>query len=292
MRYAGIQAEEARYSVEMMCQVLEVSRSGYYAWRRRGKSRRALEDEAILVDIRRAYVQSRRSYGSPRVHKELREAGSTVGRHRVARLMRSHGMQSRRRRRWIRPRTGGRMTVEAPNILNRSFMAVRPNEIWVSDITYVPTRQGWLYCAVVLDLYSRKVVGWSTASDMRRGVAVEALNMALRSRQPKPHELLHHSDRGVQYASWDYQELLQAHGIRSSMSRPGNCWDNAVAESFFSTLKLECTRQKRYGSQQEAADDIKSFIDYYNTRRRHSTIGYQAPEIFEDRAKLPQPSVH
>jgi transposase InsO family protein len=162
----------------------------------------------------------------------------------------------------------------------------------VSDITYIPTREGWLYCAVVLDLYSRKVVGWSTASDMRRGVAVEALHMALRSRQPKPYGLLHHSDRGVQYASWDYHELLQAHGIRCSMNRPGNCLDNAVAESFFSTLKLECTRQKKYGSQEEAADDIKAFIDYYNTRRRHSTIGYQSPAAFEEKARTLQPFVH
>jgi transposase InsO family protein len=285
-------SEEASYPIEVMCRVLEVSRSGYYAWRVRGRSRRDLENEALLTDIWRIYLQNRKVYGSPRVYEELKDQGMSVGRHRVARLMRDNGIQSRRRKKWVRPRTGGRMAIEAPNVLARSFTAARPDEVWVSDITYIPTLEGWMYCAVVLDLYSRKVVGWSVSPDMRNDVAVEALQRALVSRKPKPRELLHHSDRGIQYASLDYQELLKRTGITSSMSRPGCCLDNAVAESFFSTLKMECIRLKRYRNRHEATLDIESFIEYYNTRRRHSTIGYQAPESFEKRTSTNQLPVH
>jgi transposase InsO family protein len=238
VRFGFIQTEKATYPVRVLCRTLQVSPSGFYAWCRRSLSLRAKEDAALKVDIRAAHVASDKTYGSPRIHEDLKADGQQVGRKRVARLMREEGIEGQRKRRF-RLTTDSRHTHPvAENLLNRNFTASAPNKVWVTDITYIWTRAGWMYLAAILDLFSRRVVGWSLDSHIDQGLTLDALSMALRTRRPEP-GLLHHSDRGVQYAGGDYQKLLREHGIVCSMSRKGDCWDNAVAESFFSTLKAE-----------------------------------------------------
>jgi len=238
MRYRFIQAEKASYPVEVLCQVLGVARSGFYAWCRRPTSARAQQNHGLVTHIRACHQASRGRYGSPRIHQDLQAQGFQVGRHRVARLMRLHDIRSVSRRRVWRARAGVPPEVAATNILRREFAATRPNEKWAGDITYVPTRQGWLYVAVLMDLYSRRIVGWARAAQQTTTLTLTALEMALRRRRVSA-GLLHHSDRGCQYVAIPYQQRLVALGIRCSMSRPGNCWDNAVVESFFATLKTE-----------------------------------------------------
>ncbi len=251
MKFGFIQTEKATYPVRMLCRTLLVTASGFYAWCRRGLSRRAQEDAALRVEIRAAHAASGKRYGSPRVHADLKAAGQHVGRKRVARLMREEGLEGQRKRRF-RVTTDSRHSYPvAANRLNRNFTASAPNQVWATDITYIWTREGWIYLAAILDLFSRRVVGWSLDSQLDRTLALDALGMALRTRCPEP-GLLHHSDRGVQYASEDYQSRLRERGIVCSMSRKGDCWDNAVAESFFSTLKAELVQRNDYVSRSQA----------------------------------------
>ena len=277
MKFGFIQTEKATYPVRMLCRTLLVSASGFYAWCRRGLSQRVREDAALKVEIRAAHAASGKTYGSPRVHEELKTDGQHVGRKRVARLMREEGLEGQRKRRF-RVTTDSRHSYPvAPNALNRDFTASAPNKVWVTDITYVWTREGWIYLAAILDLFSRRVVGWSADSYIDRTLALDALGMALRTRNPEA-GLIHHSDRGIQYASGDYQKLLSEHGITCSMSRKGDCWDNAVAESFFSTLKAELVYRTDFVSRSQAFSLLFEYIEaFYNGRRRHSAIGYVSP---------------
>ena len=283
MKFAFIEAEKAHYPVEVMCRVLGVSRSGLYARRCRKESPRAREDRTLLVRIREAHLSSRRTYGSPRVHAELREKGFIVGRNRVARLMQLDGLKGRQRRRYVHTTQVDPGLPVAPNTLARAFSPSEPDRAWVADITYIRTLQGWLYLAVVLDLYSRKVVGWATSARLDRQLALTALARAVDARSPRQ-GLLHHSDRGCQYASWDYREALARLGIDCSMSRRGNCWDNAVVESFFSTLKTELVYRTVFRDGPTAHSALFDYIEaFYNTRRRHSVLGYVSPADYERR---------
>lgn len=264
-----------------MCGVLEVSRSGYYAWRKRPESRRAIEDQRLIDRIREIHTRSRQAYGSPRVHVELREQGETYGRHRVARLMRRHRIQGLRRRRYRRSpgTTHGRLGAE--NLLAQQFAVSQPNRVWAADITTLWTGSGWLYLAVEMDLHSRGIVGWAMGNRMTEQLAIDALVMALSRRGPAE-GLLHHSDQGSQYAGEGFQRMLSEHGIICSMSRKGNCYDNACVESFFSTLKTELIRRQRYSTREEARAAIFDYIEvFYNRQRRHSTLAYKTPTEFE-----------
>jgi putative transposase len=278
-----IDAEKATFPVRTLCRALDVSPSGYYAWRARRPSARAQQEVGLRHAIRVVHAESRGCYGSPRVHHAVRAHGYAVGRNRVIRLMQAEGLRARRRRRY-RATTDSRHQWRVPaDLVQRRFRPTRPNAVWAADLTYVPTATGWVYLAVILDLYSRRVVGWAVRSTLQTDVVRAALHLALGQRQPSP-GLVHHSDRGVQYASADYQAILIAHGIRPSMSRPGDCWDNAVAESFFSTLKRELG-STRWPSPSIATTAIAGYIDeFYNPRRLHSTLGYQSPIAFEARA--------
>jgi putative transposase len=264
-----------------MCRVLEVSRAGFHEWYGRTPSHRAVEDERLTTRIRCFFEQSDRTYGSARIHRDLVEAGESIGENRVARLMRAAGRRRRRRPvdEGLRPEHA-----IAPNILDRDFQSAAPNVKWVADFTYVDTAEGWLYVAVVLDLFSRRVVGWSMSSTMTAQFVMDALLMAV-WRRGQPKELLHHSDQGSQYAAEDFQRLLSHHGITCSMSGKGDCWDNAAMESFFSTLKTERVyRNPRYRTRDEARADVFDYIErFYNPKRRHSTLGQVSPAEFERR---------
>jgi putative transposase len=289
MKYACIDEHRGSYDVVAMCTVLRVSKSGYYAWRQRReaghRSARAAEDARLLALVRDAHQASGRTYGAPRVHEELREQGERVARKRVARLMRAGGLVARpaSRRRPVTTDSDHGQPV-APNLLGRRFGVdeiAGLNRVWVGDITYVPTREGWLYLAVVLDLKSRRVVGWATRANLEAALALDALRWALADRRPAA-GLLMHSDQGSQYVANDYQAMLAAHGLVCSMSRRGNCWDNAVAESFFSTLEHELLAGADFRSRAEARQAIFRYIEgWYNRRRRHSTLGYVSPVQYE-----------
>lgn len=264
-----------------MCRVLEVSTSAYYAWRRRPPASSGA-DAQLLTEIRAIYVESKRRYGSPRIHKKLRQRGIRCGQKRVARLMRASGLRARRRR--FQVTTDSKHTLPvAENVLERQFEVEVPDARWAADITYIWTRQGWLYLAVIMDLFSRRIVGWSMQETMERSLVVSALEMALGARRPPP-GLLHHSDRGSQYASGDYQEFLRQAGCTCSMSRRGNCWDNAPVESFFSTLKIELVHERRFETRQRARAEIFEFIEvWYNRQRLHSSLGYLSPADYEEK---------
>ena len=277
MRFGFIQTEQAMYPVRLLCRTFAVSSAGFYAWCRRGLSLRAREDASLKVEIRAAHAASGKTYGSPRIYVDLKADDHRVGRKRVARLMREDGIEGQRKRRFRVTTNSKHSHPVAPNELNRNFTAPAPNKVWVTDITYIWTREGWMYLAAILDLYSRRVVGWSMDSYMDRSLALDALGMALRTRCPEA-GLLHHSDRGVQYASTDYQAELRKHGMICSMSRKGDCWDNAVAESFFSTLKAELVHRTDYVSRSQARASVFEYIEaFYNGRRRHSALGYVSP---------------
>ena len=272
---------QAGEPVSWLCAVLEVARSGYYVWRKGEPSRREQEEAALMQAIEQSFAASQQTYGSPRVYRDLLEEGWRVSRKRVARLMRQAGLVGRTPRRRRSTTNSAHGLPVAPNLLNREFSATAPNQKWVGDITYIPTAEGWLYLAVVLDLYSRKVVGWAMSTTVDANLAIASLQVALTNRQP-PAELLYHSDRGSQYASFACQSLLLRHGVRISMSRTGNVHDNAVAESFYSTLKVELVHRRNFRSRAEAQWAIVAFIEgFYNRRRRHSTIGYLSPEAYE-----------
>lgn len=271
-----------------MCRVLEVSASGYYAWRSRGTSRRARLNESLTRQIRAIYHESRQTYGSPRVYRDLRTRGVRCGRSRVERLMRLAGLCSKAQQRFKATTDSKHHLPVCANLLKRNFDVAMPNTVWASDITYIWTKEGWMYLAVVLDLCSRRVVGWSMQRRLKRQLAVEALTMALSSRQVQ-RGLIHHSDRGSQYASLDYQCLLKNAGLRGSMSGKGNCYDNAVVESFFSTLKKELVYRRAYVTREEARKDIFQYIAvFYNRRRLHSSLGYQTPAAYEASKALPK----
>ena len=281
MRFNTVEAEKAYFPVRVLCQVLQVSVSGFYSWRKRGPSQRVQEDEQLKVHIRAAHKASRGRYGSPRVQKELCAQDQHVGKKRVARLMKADGLAARRKRRFRRTTDSTHQHPVAPNLLDRQFTVDAPNAVWVTDITYIWTQEGWLYLAAILDLYSRKVVGWAVDESLERHLALDALAMALSNRRPA-RGLLHHSDRGVQYASDDYQKALKKDGLICSMSRKGDCWDNAVAESFFATLKAELVYLTEYRTRAEARASLFEYIEvFYNRQRRHSAIGYVSPSQFE-----------
>lgn len=269
----------------MLCGVLEVSRSGYYAWQKRQShppSDRARRRQELMQKIKAVYQQNRQVYGSPRVYRELKAQGESVCENTVAKLMKDNGIRSIIRRRFrIRTTDSDHAHPVAPNVLERRFEQDLPNQAWAADITYIPTAQGWLYLAAVIDLCSRKIVGWAMADHLRAELCTDALDMALRRRRP-PEGLVHHSDRGVQYACGDYRDLLQEHGITCSMSGRGDCYDNAVIESFFKTLKAELIYQQEYQTREQAGRSIFEYIEaFYNRQRRHSSLGYVSPAEFE-----------
>lgn len=286
MKYAFIHSQFGGFKMRLMCRLLAVSRSGYYAWLKRGPSERSRANEALLIEIRVAYARSRRTYGSPRVFKELKEQGLAVGENRVARLMRETGIRAKTYRRFRVTTNSKHAHPIAPNLLARRFspsFAGVPNKVWASDITYIPTREGWLYLSAVLDLVSRRVVGWSMKESVGSSLATDALKMALSYRRPE-NGMLHHSDRGIQYAAIDFRRLLESRRIECSMSRKGDCWDNAVTESFFATLKKELVRDSEWRTREEARADIFEWIEvWYNRQRRHSSIGYLSPAEYEKR---------
>jgi putative transposase len=281
VNFAFIEAEKADFPITQSCAVLGVSRAGFYAWRKRPVAARVGADQRLAVEVAAIHAESRRRYGSPRVHRELRARGQRVGRDRVARLMRTQGLRARAPRRFRTTTDSQHALPIAPNVLARRFTAPAPNTIWVTDMTYLWTLEGWLYLVVILDLFSRRVVGWAMSERMTRQLTLDALTMALTHRQPV-RGLIHHSDRGSQYASHDYRRLLAAHGIVCSMSRRGDCWDNAVAESFFSTLKLELVYETAWRTRAEARADVFQYVEgFYNGQRLHSSLGYLSPVAFE-----------
>lgn len=265
-----------------MCRNLNVSKAGYYAWRGRKLSARAQMDEVLKLRIRAIHRENRGRYGSPRIQLELQKTGISLGRKRVARLMRSDGLKAKKRRHFRVTTVSSHSYPIAPNKLARNFKPAAPNRAWVADITYFSTREGWLYLAVVIDLFSRRVVGWSMSPRIDAALVIDALHMAIQQRKPEP-GLLVHTDRGSQYACRDYRAFIGEHGIVPSMSRKGDCWDNAVAESFFATLKVELRSEQLWRTRDEARTAIFDYIEiWYNRQRRHSTVGYVSPAEFEE----------
>jgi putative transposase len=281
VKFAFIAVEKARFPIRALCTTLGVSRAGFYAWQERAPSSHAQTDARLGLEIAAIHGESRQRYGSPRVHAELVDRGQRTSRKRVARLMRHRGLAGRRRRRFRTTTDSRHAFPVAPNVLARQFEQEAPDVAWVTDITYIPTGEGWLYLAVILDLYSRFVVGWAMSERITRDLTLDALDMALVRRRP-PHGLLHHSDRGSQYASGDYQQVLTAAGIVGSMSRRGNCWDNAVAESFFASVKVELVHNTTWETRAAARAELFEYIEvFYNGQRRHSSLGYLSPRAFE-----------
>jgi len=282
MRYEFIQRHHTEHSIGLMCIVLEVSPSGYYAWRSRPESRRSREDRKLKVQIRSVFQTSRETYGTPRMHDELSSQGIRCGRKRIARLMKEDGLVPKKARRFRRTTIAAADHPKADNVLNRQFSVDSPDKVWAGDITYLRAGGRWLYLAVILDLFSRRVVGWSISSSLGRNLAITALMRALFERSPGP-GLLHHSDRGSQYTSTDYQTMLKESRLKVSMSRKGDCWDNAVVESFFATLKIELG--DKFSSRKVAQMALFDYIEiFYNRQRRHTSVGgmtpVQAEELF------------
>ena len=275
-------AEKAHFEVRRTCRVLGIAPSRYYEWERKQWSDRAMRDDEVLASIRSIFAKFRGRYGAPRLHDQLAREGMRVSRKRVARLMREAGLRAKGRRKYKATTDSNHALPVAPNLLERNFHAEQPDSVWVSDITYIWTRQGWMYLAVILDLYSRKVVAWSLAERMTASLVCNALDAAVQLRQPKP-ELTFHSDRGSQYASHAFRRRLWRHGMRQSMSRKGDCWDNAVAESFFATLKKELVRNRAFDTRDHARAEVFEYIEvFYNRRRAHSLLSYATPDAFED----------
>lgn len=265
----------------MLCRVLEVERSGFYAWRSRKEPDHAVDDRRLAVEVRAVFEESKRRYGSPRVYRVLHRRGVKVGRHRVARLMCEQKLQARRRRKFVATTDSKHSMPTPPNLVRRQFDVNEPDRIWGGDVTYLPTAEGWLFLAVLLDLYSRRVVGWAMSEHNDEALTLSALHMALDQRRPAS-GLIHHSDRGTTYASGAYQDVLARHGIVCSMSRKGDCWDNAVVESFFSTLDIECARERPFSTKSAARCEVTDYIlSFYNPTRLHSHLGYKSPMEFE-----------
>jgi len=302
VKFSFVKEHRQRWPVAAICRVLKVSRSGFFAWLKRPASKRQRRRQELIEKIHAAHQENRELYGSPRVHRALLIDGEMVSRNTVAKLMRQEKIRARRKRKFVPRTTDSRHQHPiADNLLDRQFESSGPDHKWVADITYVPTDEGWLYLAGVLDCFSRKIVGWSMADHLETSLASDALQMALIHRgwihrgwihhelihhelihHGPPKELLHHSDRGVQYASEDYQHLLKSHGLTVSMSGKGDCWDNAMMESFWATLKTELIHQSRYATRAEARAAIFEYIEvFYNRKRLHSSLGYVSPESFE-----------
>jgi putative transposase len=281
MKYWFIDQNRSSHGVQKMCRVLEVSRSGYYGWKRQPRSKRQKDNEKILMEIKESHKNSRRAYGSPRITEDLQANGTKCGENRVARLMKMHGIVGKAKKKFKATTNSRHNLPVAENVLNQNFTAEKPNTIWVSDITYIWTLEGWLYLVVILDLFSRQVVGWAMSDRLTSGFVVKALYQAIGRRRP-PSGCIFHSDRGVQYASSDFRDALKAFGFIQSMSRKGNCYDNAVAESFFHTLKTEHVYEYRYETRAEARQSIFDYIEmFYNRQRRHSALGYRSPVSYE-----------
>jgi transposase InsO family protein len=282
MIFQSIEDNRHCWPIRQQCRVLGVSASGYYAWRDRGPSARAVANQNLLHDIQRIHWDNRKLYGSPRVHAVLRSEGQKVGKSRVEKLMRQNDLcaLSKKRVRVTTTDSNHNLPI-APNVLDRNFGALAPNQKWCADITYIPTDEGWLYLATILDLYSKKIVGWAMREHMRTELCLAALMMAIQRQRPCS-GLIHHSDRGSQYASDHYRQALADAKMVQSMSRKGNCWDNAPAESFFHTLKTELVHHKHYATREDAKRDIFTYIEgYYNRQRIHSSLGYITPEQME-----------
>jgi putative transposase len=285
MRFAFIARHRNIWPVAWLCDALDVSRSGFHAWLNRSPSARSRHDEGLVAQIDRSFKSSDRTYGARRVWHDLLAEGLSCGLHRIERLMRENGLRARPRRRGLPKDTGERAAV-SDNLLDRAFEASAPNQKWIADFTYIWTAEGWLYVAAVVDLFSRRVVGWAMKAEMTAQLVTDALIMAI-WRRGKPDSLLHHSDQGSQYTSEQFQRLMADNGITCSMSRSGNVWDNAAMESFFSSLKTERTARKVYRTRDDARADVFDYIErFYNPRRRHSTLGYLSPVEFEEQAML------
>lgn len=286
MRFAFVAKHRHIWPVSWLCEALDVSRSGFHAWLARAPSKRSRDDVAIGAKVRASFIASARTYGARRVWRDVLAEGVDCGLHRIERLMRAQALRARPRRRGPPKDDGERLAIAAPNLLDRGFHAERPNQRWIADFTYVWTAEGWLYVAAVIDLFSRRVVGWSMKAEMTAQLVTDALVMAI-WRRGKPDALLHHSDQGSQYTSEQFQKLMADNGVQCSMSRSGNVWDNAAMESFFSSLKTERIGKKVYRTRDDARADVFDYIErFYNTVRRHSTIGYLSPVEFEKKAGL------
>jgi len=285
--FGFIAKHRVTWPISWMCGALGVSRSGFFAWLNREPSARVRSDEILSAKVRASFLMSDRTYGARRVWHDMLAEGFSCGLHRIERLMRAQALKARPRRRRRPSDTGERIAgAVAPNTLDRQFTAAAPNQKWVADFTYIWTAQGWLYVAAVIDLYSRRVVGWSMQASMTAQLVADALMMAI-WRRGRPDALLHHSDRGSQYTSEQFQRLMAEHGVTCSMSRSGNCWDNAAMESFFSSLKAERVARKTYRTRDQARADVFDYIErFYNPRRRHSTLGYLSPIAFEEQGAL------
>ncbi len=284
MKFAFIDAENASFPISQMCRILGVSQSGFFAWQERPACRRQQQDMVYLAHIRTAFALSNGTYGSPRMHRDLVDEGHEIARHRTARLMRENQLIARQKRRFKRTTDSEHAWPVAPNLVAQDFTADGPDRKWGADISYIWNAEGWLYVAVVLDLFSRRVVGWSIKADRDASLVMDALMMAV-WRRGEADALLHHSDQGSQYTSEQFQRLLLDNGITCSMSRAGNVWDNSAMESFFSSLKTERTARKVYRTRNAARADVFDYIErFYNPRRRHSKLGYLSPVAFKDRA--------
>jgi putative transposase len=284
MKYWFMDRHRSSHGVQKMCRVIGASRSGYYGWRRQPQSNRQKDNEKILMEIRESHKNSRRAYGSPRITEDLRAQGMRCSENRVARLMKIHGIVGKAKKKFKATTNSKHNLPVAENLLKQNFVTEKPNAIWASDITYIPTLEGWLYLVVILDLYSRQVVGWAMSDRLTSGFVVKALYQAIGRRHPAS-GCIFHSDRGIQYASADFRDVLKVYGFIQSMSRKGNCYDNAVAESFFHTLKTEHVYEYRYETRAEARQSIFEYIEmFYNRQRRHSALGYRSPVSFELKA--------
>jgi putative transposase len=281
MKYRFIEQHRKQYSVSRLCLMLGIKRSSFYAWKKRKPSLREKDNQALIEHIRRIHKKYRKTYGSPRMYIQLKKEEIPCSKKRVARLMRQDRLKGQRKYRKVNTTNSNHSFPVAPNVLNREFQAEKPNQKWVGDITYIPTDEGWLYLAGILDLFSRKIVGWATSDIIDAALVENALRMALYQREPSK-GLLHHSDRGSQYASHQIRDILAANQILVSMSGKGNCYDNAVMESFWGTLKNEWVNYQKYQTRSQARTDIFSYIEgFYNTVRLHSTLGYLSPAEFE-----------
>lgn len=285
MKYAFVQSHEKKYPIEVMCHVLCASRSGYYEWRKGKVNPRLLRQEQLLEQIKKVYEESRGNYGSPRITRELRKNGIVVNKKTVAELMKENGIQAKHKKKFKATTDSNHKLPVAKNRLRRNFKTSKPNHVWVSDVTYIPTDEGWLYLAAFIDLFSRKVVGWSMSERMKADLVVNAFRMAIFRQKRKAPKIVH-SDRGSQYASEAFRKELKAHGCKRSMSRKGDCWDNAVAESFFGTLKTELVHHEKYQTREQARLSIFDYIEtFYNRRRLHSYLNYISPDDFEMNSK-------
>lgn len=277
MKYAFIQEQREEFELKRMCQVLQVSRSGYYDWARRRESNRSQRDRTLLKEIRKVHEETKEAYGATKTWRTLNQSGMVCGKHRVARLRRQAGIEARRKRKFRLAYKARNTAPAPPNLLRWPFKADYPDQVWVTDVTFVPTRSGWLYLAVMLDLHTRLVVGWSMKDRPNQELVNEALMMAAEQRRPKP-GLIHHSDQGVLYSSGSYLALLDKYGMLRSMSGKGNCYDNAVAESFFSSLKNELVHHRNFTTRDEARSEIFEYIElFYNRKRLHQSLNYQTP---------------